>query len=279
MLENLSLNKLRIIDVNCLQIEYKECKGNQRSSVFEVTAHRNTWCHQRQKRRQQKKYERQQTLEGNNSCEASVSVSTDTGSGLKGSGFILAEAPSPAVQSQSQTDVTAMKRKGDEEYENNNKRLKKGEDESLQMTDDLLDCYNQTHHSGFPNKGIPQPTSQSELYSQSVKSGCIKMLQNLKRNESAGDRFEEDKDDKRHTEIVDNIRENEDCDPMSSPDTLQKRYDTTERSTNSYLLNALVSVRKAGLNIIIEMVWLEGTHGRDAMHQVMQYFKNNLKIE
>ena len=32
-------------------------------------------------------------------------------------------------------------------------------------------------------------------------------------------------------------------------------------------------------DIIIEMVWLEGTHGRDAMLQVMQYIKNNLKIE
>jgi hypothetical protein len=279
MFENLSLNKLIIIDVNCLQIEYKECKGNKRSSVFEVMAHKNTWSHQRQKRRQQKKYERQQTLEGNNSCETSVSDSTDTRSDLKGSGFTLPETPSPTLQSLSQTGITLIKRKGDEEYENNNKRLKKEEDESLQMTDDLLDYYNQTHNSGSPNEGSPQSTSQSELYSQSVKSGCIKMSQNLKINESAGDRFEENKDDKRHTKIVDNIHENEDCDPTLSPDTLQKRDDTSEGNSNSYLLNALVSVCKVGPDIVIEMSWLEGTHGRDAMHQVMQYIKNNLKIE
>lgn len=268
MLENVSLNKLRIIGVNSLQIQYKECKRNQQSLVLEVTAHRNTWSHQRQQRRQQKKYETQQTSVGNNPCETSVSASADRGSDLKGSESILPHLPS---QPQSQTDIMSMKRKGDQEYENNNKRLKKGEDKILQMADDLLGYVNKTYDTGFPNEGIPQLTSQSELYSHSLKSGCIKMLQNLKGNESAGDRFEEDKDDNRHSE-------NEDCIARSSPDTLQKRDDMTERKT-TYLLNALVSVNKVGPDIIIEMVWLEGTHGRDAMHQVMQYIKNNLKTE
>ena len=275
MLENVSLIELRIIGVNCLQIEYKECKRNQHSSVLEVTAHRNTWSHQRQQRRQ-KKYETQQTSEGNNPCETSVSASADIGSDLKGSEFIL---PDSLSQPQSQTDIMSMKRKSDEEYENNNKRLKEGEDKSLQMTDDLLGSANKTHDSEFPNEGIPQLTCQSELYSHSLKSGCTKMLQNLKGNKSAGDRLEEDKDDNRHNEIVDNICENEDCYTRSSPDTLQKRDDSTERNTNSYLLNAIVSVSKVVPDIIIEMVWLEGTHGRDAMHQVMQYIKNNLKIK
>lgn len=267
MLENVSLNKLRIIGANCLQIQYKECKRNQQSLVLEVTAYRNTWSHQRQQRRQQKKYETQQTSEGNNPCETSVSVSSDTGSDLKGSESILPDSPS---QPQSQTDVLSMKRKGDE-YENNNKRLKKGEDKILHTADDLLGYANKTHDTGFPNEGIPQLTSQSELYSHSLKSGCTKMLQNLKSNESGGDRFEEDKDENRHSE-------NEDSFARSSPDTLQRRDDKTERNTNSCLLNALVSVSKVGPDIIIEMVWLEGTHGRDAMHQVMQYIKNNLKI-
>lgn len=269
MLETLSLNKLRIIGVKCLQIQYKECERNQRSLVLEVTAHRNTWSHQRQQRRQQKKYETQQTSEGNIPCETSVSASADTGSDLKGSESILPDSPSQPL---SQTDVMSMKRKGDEEYENNNKRLKKGEDKILQTADDMLGYANKTLDTGFPNEGIPPLTSQSQLYSHSLKSGCIKMLQNLKGNESAGDRFEEDNDDNRQSE-------NEKCFARSSPDTLQKRDDMTERNTNSYLLNALVSVSKVGPDIIIEMVWLEGTHGRDAMHQVMQYIKNNLKIE
>ena len=269
MLENVSLNKLRIIGVNCLQIQYKECKRNQRSFVLEVTAHRNTWSNQRQQRRQQKKYETQQTSEGNNPCEMSVSASADTASDLKGSESILAGSPS---QPQSQTDVMSMKRKGDEKYENKNKRLKKGEGKILQMADDFLGCTNKTHDTGFPNEGIPQLTSQSELYLHSLKSGRTKMLQNLNGNERAGDRFEEDKDDNR-------CSENDGCFARSSPDTLQKREDITERNTDSYLLNALVSVSKVGPDIIIEMVWLEGTHGRDAMHQVLQYIKNNLKIE
>jgi len=268
MLENVSLNKLRIIGVNCLQIQYKECKRNQRSLVLEVTAHRNTWSHQRQQRRQQKKYETQQTSEGNNPCGMSVSATTDTGSGLKGSESVL---PDSASQPQPQTDVMSMKRKGDEEYENNYKRLKKGEDKILHKADDLLGYANKTHETGFLNGGIPQLTSQSELYSHSLKSGCIQMLQNRNGNEGAGDRFEEDNDNR--------CRESEDCFAKSSPNTLQKREDMTERNTGSYLLNALVSVNKVGPDIIMEMVWLEGTHGRDAMYQVLQYIKNNLKIE
>ena len=250
-----------------MQIQYKECERNQRSLVLEVAAHRNTWSHQRQQRRQQKKYGTQQTSEGNNPCETFVSASADRGSDFKGSESILPDSPS---QPQSQTDVMSMKRKGDEEYENNNKRLKEGEDKILQTANDLLGHANKTRDTGFPNEGIPQLTSQSELYSHSLKSGCIKMLQNLKGNDSASDRFEEDKDDNRPSE--------NDCFARSSPDTLQKRDDITERNT-TYLLNALVSVSKVGPDIIIEMVWLEGSHGRDAMHQVMQYIKNNLKIE
>jgi hypothetical protein len=165
----------------------------------------------------------------------------------------------------------SVKRKDDEEYENNNKRLKKGEDKIPQMTDELLGYAKKTHDSGFPNEGFPHLTSQSELYSHSLKSGCIKMLENLKGNESVGDRYEEHKDDNRHLE-------NEDCNTRSSSDTSQKRDDTTEINTNSCLLNALVSVSKVGPDIVIEMVWIEGTHGRDAMHQVLQYIKNNLKI-
>jgi hypothetical protein len=166
----------------------------------------------------------------------SVSALADTGSDLQGSEFVF---PDSSSQPQSQSDVMSVKRKDDEEYENNNKRLKKGEDKILQMTDELM-------------------------------SGCIQMLQNLKGNKSAGDRFEEDKDDNRQPG-------NEGCYVRSS-DTLQKRDDITERNTNSCLLNALVSLSKVGPDIIIEMVWLEGTHGRDAVHQVLQYIKNNLKI-
>lgn len=210
-------------------------------------------------------------------CDTSGSVSTETGSDLKDNGFILPELPSLAVQSQSKIDITSMKRKDDGEYENN-KRLKKGEDKSLQKTDDLLDCANRTHDSGFPNEGIPHVTSQSELYSHHVKSGCMKMSQNLKINETAGNICEGD-DVKRNAEIVDNIHENEDCDPSSLPHALQDRDDRNKRNTNSCLLNAVVSVNNVSPDIIIEMVWLEGTDGRDAMHQVMQYIKNNVKFE
>jgi len=48
----------------------------------------------------------------------SVSASADTGSDLKRSEFVL---PDSSSQPHSQTDVMSMKRKGDEEYETNNK--------------------------------------------------------------------------------------------------------------------------------------------------------------
>lgn len=43
------------------------------------------------------------------------------------------------------------------------------------------------------------------------------------------------------------------------------------------LLKATVVVRKVSSEINVEMVWLEGTSGRDVIHQVLQYVKNNLK--
>jgi hypothetical protein len=274
--------------MNCLQIEYKQLKGKKHSSVFEVMTQRNTWTHQRRKRREQKKHETQQILERNNSCETSVSskreectISADTGSSLKGSGFIIPDSSTTAVLLQSQSDMKSVKRKGDEisEYENNNKRLKSGEQGSLHKADNLLNCAVQTCKSGFPNAAIPKLTNQSQLYSYSVQSANIIESQNLKIKDSSSHGFEENKDDKRKIEIVqDYVDKSEECD-MTSPDNLQKRDDENKTNTNVCLLKAVVSVSKVGSEIHIEMAWLEGTCGRDAVHQVMQYIKNNLKIE
>jgi hypothetical protein len=76
------------------------------------------------------------------------------------------------------------------------------------------------------------------------------MVPNRRGFESAGDR----------------CIENKNCFARSSPDTLQKRDDMTERNKN-----ALVSVSIVGPDIIIEIVLLEGNNDLDAMHQVMQY--------
>ncbi|XP_046389732.1 U6 small nuclear RNA (adenine-(43)-N(6))-methyltransferase [Ischnura elegans] len=43
------------------------------------------------------------------------------------------------------------------------------------------------------------------------------------------------------------------------------------------LLKASLVVKCVESDIVIEMAWLEGLSGRDAVHQVLQYIKNNLK--
>lgn len=270
-----------------MQIEYKELKEKKHSSVFEVTAQRNTWTHQRRKRREQRKYETQLDSEENNSRETAVSpkkegytASTETVSTLKDSRFVIQDSPTSAVQPQSQIDMKSTKRKHDDSSacENNNKRSKDGEQESLQETDDLLNCVDQIHESGFPNEGSPQLTNQSELYSYSVKSISTQKSQNPEMNDSNIYSFEENKNDKRNAEIVqDSVGKNEECD-LSSPHSLQKKYQT-ETNTDSCILKAVVSVSKSGPEIHIEIAWLEGTCGRDAVHQIMQYIKNNIKIE
>ncbi|XP_071446343.1 U6 small nuclear RNA (adenine-(43)-N(6))-methyltransferase isoform X2 [Hetaerina americana] len=44
------------------------------------------------------------------------------------------------------------------------------------------------------------------------------------------------------------------------------------------LLKASLVVKCVSSDIILEMAWLEGLSGRDAVHQVLQFFKNNLKL-
>jgi hypothetical protein len=255
-------------------------------SVLEVTAQRNTWTHQRRKRRGQKKYEMQPVSEENDLCETSVfpkkegyNISAETGSTLKDSQFVIQDTPTSAVQPQSQIDIKSMKRKHDSPAcENSNKRSKGGDQESLQETDDLPNCVDHPLESGFPTEGSLQSTNQPELYSHFVKSVNKQKSQNPEMNDSNRDIFEENKNDKINAEIVqDCVDKNEECD-VSSPYSLQKKYQT-ETSTGSYILKAVVSISKSGYDIIIEMAWLEGTFGRDAVHQVMQYIKNNLKIE
>lgn len=260
-----------------MQIEYKKLKWKKQSTVFEVMAQRNTWSHQRRKRREKKKHETQQILERNDSHETPASlkreecsISVDAGSSLNGSGFIIPDSSTTAVPLQSQSDMKSVKHKADEssEYGNNNKRLKSG--------DDLLDCADQTCKSGLPNSGISKLINQSELYSHSVQSASVKVSQNLKIKASSSGSFEENKDGERNTEFVqDYVNE---CD-ITSPESLQNMDDENETSTNLCLLKAVVSVSEVGSEICIEMAWLEGTYGRDAVHQVMQYIKNNLKIE
>jgi hypothetical protein len=267
-----------------LQIEYKQLKGKKHSTVFEVMAQRNTWSHQRRKRREK---EKQQILERNDSRETSVSlkreecsISVNTGSSLKGSGFIIPDSCTTAVQLQSQNDMKSVKQKADEnsEYGNNNKRLKSGDQGRLHEADDLLDCADQTCKSGLSNAGIPKLINQSELYSYSVQSASTEVSQNLKIQDSSSDRFEENNDHERNIEIVQDCVNRNEYD-VTSPESLQKRDDENVTNTNLCLLKAVVSVSKVGPGICIEMAWLEGTGGRDAVHQVMQYIKNNLKIE
>lgn len=269
-----------------MQIEYKKLKGGKHSSVFEVTAQRNTWSHQRRKQREQKRDDIQHVLEGSNSRETVVSpkeevhiVSTETGSTSKDSRFVTQDSPTSAVHPQPQIDMKSMKRKHDEDSvcENKNKRSKGGEEQNVQETDDLLNCVGQTHESSYPIKGSSQLTNQSELYSHPLKPLSTKESQNPEINESKSDSFEENKDDTRNAETVDDfVGKNEECD-LSSPHSLQKRCHT-ETNSDSCILKAVVSVSKTGSDIYIEMAWLDGTCGRDAMHQVMQYIKNNLKI-
>lgn len=261
-------------------------KAKKHSTVIEVMAQRNTWTHQRRKRRENKKHETQQILERNDSHETSVSlkrkecnISVDAGSSLKGSGFIIPDSSTTTVQLQSQSDVKSVKHKADEnsEYGNNNKRLKIGDEGSLHEADDLLDCADQTCKSGLPNTDISKLINRSELYSYSVQSASMKVSQNLKIKASSSDSFEENNDGERNTEIVQDYVNKNDCD-VTSPESLQNRDDENETNTNLCFLKAVVSVSKVGSEICVEMAWLEGTYGRDAVHQLMQYIKNNLKI-
>lgn len=262
-------------------------KGKKQSSVFEVTAQRNTWSHQRRRRREKEKHERQQISERNDPHETSVSPkreecsdSVDTGSILKGGGLIIPDLSTTPVQLQSQSDMKSLKRKADEnsEYGNNNKRLKSGDQWSLHEADDLLDCADQTCKSGFPNADIPKLMNQSELCSHSLQSANIEVSQYLKIENNSSDSFEENKDCERKIEIVqDHVNKNES--DMTAPGSVQKRQEENETNTDVCLLKALVSVSKVDSEIHIEMSCFEGTCGRDAVHQVMQYIKNNLKIE
>ncbi|XP_033608073.1 uncharacterized protein LOC117282456 [Cryptotermes secundus] len=177
--------------------------------------------------------------------------------------------------------MKSVKHKADEssEHGNNNKRLKSGDEGSLhEEADDLLYCADQTCKSGLPNSGISKLINQSELYSRSVQSASMKVSQNLKIKASSSDSFEENTDGERNTEFVQDYVTKNECD-ITSPESLQNMDDENETSTNLCLLKAVVSVNKVGSEICIAMAWLEGTCGRDAVHQVMQYLKNNLRIE
>lgn len=247
-------------------------------------AQRNTWTHQRRRRREKEMHEKQQILERNDPHETSVSPkreecidSVDTEIILKGGRFIIPDSSTVAVPLQS---PKSLKRKADEnsEYGNNNKQLKSGDQGSLHEADDSMDCADQTCKSGFPNADIPKLMNQSELCSYSAQSANIKVSRHLKLENNSSDSSEENKDCERKIEMVqDHINKNE-CD-MTAPRSVQKRQEKNETNTDVCLLKALVSVSKVDSEIHIEMSCLEGTCGRDAVHQVMQYIKNNLKIE
>ncbi|XP_067010726.2 U6 small nuclear RNA (adenine-(43)-N(6))-methyltransferase [Anabrus simplex] len=51
----------------------------------------------------------------------------------------------------------------------------------------------------------------------------------------------------------------------------------TEGQLESYVLKATLFLRLLASNIHIELIWLEGSGGKDAMHQILQYLKNRLK--
>lgn len=56
-----------------------------------------------------------------------------------------------------------------------------------------------------------------------------------------------------------------------------KRYSESDQEQSEYVVKLFVNVRNIEPGMCLEMQWLEGTGGRECLHQVMQYIKNNLK--
>lgn len=58
-------------------------------------------------------------------------------------------------------------------------------------------------------------------------------------------------------------------------------YNYKKMKTDSYndcYLKCSIVVRKNDSNIVIELLYLDGTAGKEGIHQVLQYIKNNLKL-
>lgn len=47
---------------------------------------------------------------------------------------------------------------------------------------------------------------------------------------------------------------------------------------NEFFLKALLVIRKANSETSVELSWVEGIENREFLHQIMQYIKNNLKV-
>lgn len=48
---------------------------------------------------------------------------------------------------------------------------------------------------------------------------------------------------------------------------------------NEFYLKALLVVRNDDSEVSVELSWIEGVENREVLHQIMQYIRNNLKVD
>ncbi|XP_069684190.1 U6 small nuclear RNA (adenine-(43)-N(6))-methyltransferase [Periplaneta americana] len=221
-----------------LQIKYKELKRKENLIVLEISAHKNTWSHQRRKRRERKNLA-QQTPE-KNKFDETVIVSTQEGlcTEIKSNSDLV-----PTDLTKSSHDFESCKRKNDgltSSYENNNNKRVKPDVREVLQTNTGQTC---SVHVSSENT--------SKLGNDSLK---------LEKPKDASCQKEDEKNNNSELSLA-----------IQGPSYVDMQAEET------LILKTMVSVRRVTTEIHIEMAWLEGSSGRDAVHQVLQYVKNNLK--
>ena len=186
-----------------MQINYKDLRAKKEQSALEILARRNTWSHQRRKKREQES----QQADQHNKKESDI-------------GILENVAKDGDRTNEDYSDKTPLKRKCEFETESDDsKRLKSGDQHGLENPDaDSKQDVNTSEDDPLDDSGNSDPPVDSSLHK-------------------------------------------------------------SEKNQEPCILKSVVSVKKIDSEIQIEMGWLDGLAGRDALHQVMQYIKNNLKFD
>ncbi|PSN53309.1 hypothetical protein C0J52_04676 [Blattella germanica] len=281
-----------------LQIEYKSLKGNAKKRVIEIMAEKNTWSHQRRKRREQKT---QQTVEENEQTQPEQMEIEHELSNEKIDERLYSDDTSKGSSKRKlnlESDIDIISKKSiyvkDEISEKTTERLFKEDDPELessskthkavqekkshqpeQMEVDVISCSDDINKRPSKRK-LNLESDANDIIFKKIKYVEDELSEETNDRLCKEDDQELESSSKTNSETITGEKNNNHGTSLKYAVPESSSHD--KKGNRTCFLKAILSVSNVDSEIHIEMAWLEGLAGREAVHQVLQYIKNNLKI-
>lgn len=235
-----------------LNIFHKVIEKRGSKISVDVMAITNTWSNQRRKRRLQKRLEQEaKKIKADDTFDQTVNINSKS-----------------VVSSNFHNDIFAQTNsKETDSNDNNNKKLKKNKNEENMSVKDK---------ESAPMPVVHEPVNvldKEEAMNIDTDEACNQNL-NVNPKSKTTSNLLHDTIELSNYKSTDTTKNNNDETEINGNEDIMSLKDETKSMP---VVHALMNIFKKDKDILMQMEFLEGTAGKEGLHQIVQYIKNNWK--